>query len=70
MRSGLFIYGLARARRCFQKRPEPTVLDLKYKKTPEKLENSKGYLKCVADAKKFKFSEGSASQKTLQIIKI
>ena len=45
-----------------------TVLDPKYKKTPEKLENSKGFLKCVADtidAKKFKFEEGSASQKNV-----
>ena len=45
-----------------------TVLDPKYKKTPEKLENSKGYFKCVADtidAKKFKFGEGLTSQKTV-----
>jgi hypothetical protein len=45
-----------------------TVLDPKYKKTSEKLENSKGYLKCVADtidAKKFKFAEGSTSQKNV-----
>jgi hypothetical protein len=45
-----------------------TVLDPKYKKTHEKLENSKGYLKCVADtidAKKFKFAEGSTSQKNV-----